>query len=187
MSPHETIFDYIAEAFREREEETVTVEALPDEAVLAGFIEAWDIEREALANAMSVRGIALQNGVLSEIAAPENFDPLSGGYEEFLKVAVKIINAAEYPIDALDLISLSGLATEAIPMASLSHYLKRVNIHLIPGVGFWRSPDYTDPSGRIVSRRPISEKVAAVMRYFLEPRLASRLARRGADDRWSSG
>lgn len=163
---HDAMFDFMAEAYKAKGEEYVPLEQIVSEAQDAGYVELWDMPRLNIVNAMKLRGLQVSSGSIHHPVVAEHYDPIATDFAEFTAAAAKVMAEAEYPLDAADVIERCALADTAIPMASMSHYMRRIGIHLIPGVGYWRSPQYTDPSGRIISRHCRSERIAALLDYF---------------------
>jgi hypothetical protein len=168
-SQTEAMFDDMAARYEARGLPAVAVEEIIAETAEAGFLDPWTFSSTAtLANGLRVRGLVIKSGMIErEDAAPvENYNPVLTDFEEFTKAAKRVIDEAEYPVDAMDLATRTGLASEAIPYATMKTHLRRVGIWFIPGLGYWRAPQYTDPSGRIVSKHVRSERIKALLECF---------------------
>jgi hypothetical protein len=167
MPSHATIYDFMAERFRALGDPTCKLERIIADAEHAGYVDLWEMPRQGIVNAMRARGIVVANGIMS---LPEfegdHFDPVKTDYAEFVTAAKRIIAEAEYPIDTLDLVEATGLATAAAPLATMRHYLRKEGVHYLPGVGYWRHPQFTTKSGRIISRHCRSERTQALLDYF---------------------
>lgn len=166
MSRHDALYDLIVEVVAKAHPEPVPLEAALQAAENAGLSGGWAIPRFPLTNALHMRGVKLANGMLCrDVPAPE-FEPLTIDYTAFVEAAVRVITEATAPLTAIEIIGMSGITGEAIPSGSLSALLKPHGIYLIPGVGFWRGPQYIDPSGRIVTARAQSDAVREVLGHF---------------------
>jgi hypothetical protein len=168
MTQHATIYDYMAERFRALGKAEYPVDALIEDAANEGYTELWDMSKHGMANAMRVRGLEIASGMvrLPKDGDGQHYDPIATDYREFTAAAAELIKDLDHPIDAADLIERLALPSIAVPMSTMAFYLRRVGVHYIPGVGYWRAPQYVDPSGRIVSKRIHSERVKALSDLF---------------------
>lgn len=167
MSAHEALYDHIARLYQERGNGVVHLEELIEQAARDGFEIVWSVSRQAIINALLVRDIDATGPTVEPVKdIVENYDPVATDFAEFTAAAAQIMKTAEYPIDALDLISMTGLATTAVPMSALALYLRRVGIYFIPGVGYWRSAQYVDPSGRIIAPKIRGARMRELFSYF---------------------
>lgn len=167
MTGHNTIYDYMAARFRAAEVQSMPLDELLEYAEQEGYAEIWEVPRAPITSAMRVRGLDVKNGVVS---LPTNgvdfFDPVMTDYREFQDACVRVMKEAEHPLSPPDLIARTGLSDAAVPLSTMQHYLRRVGIHFLPGVGYWKYPQYTDDTGRIVTRRIKSERIEALIDYF---------------------
>jgi hypothetical protein len=161
------IFDDMARRFAEADRDAVPIEEIIKQTADAGIGDAWTCSKQAMTNAMRVRGIDVRSGMLCRADDDrEHFEPVMTDYMEFRQAAKRAIQEAGYPIDTMDLANRTGLNHSAIPLVSMSIHLRKEGIHFLPGVGYWTAPSYTDPSGRIVSRRCRSERAQALIECF---------------------
>jgi|GEM_PF-4213012 len=166
-SSHEDIYDFLAEAFRSQDRPQVDYGYMMDLAEKEGHLDVFEIPKGAMANAMKVRGVKVVDGLFQYPSVDGlTFDPAEEGYDPFLKAAKKAVGNAEYPLPTDELLQRCGAHSSAAPLTLLKHHLKRVGVHWLPGVGYWRAPQYTNKSGRIVSKRLKSERTQAMIDAF---------------------
>lgn len=163
MPTHDSIYDFVADRFRALEATEYTLERLLLDAEQAGYFDAWDIPRVAMAGALRMRGLELKDGIVSlPHIEGEHFDPIATDFAEFKKAAARVINEAAMPIPTHEFIGMLGLQRAAIPMASMRQVLTAEGIHHLPGAGYWKSPQYTHPDGWTVSKRIRSKRAEAL-------------------------
>lgn len=167
MTSHETLYDFMARRFRAMARPTYPLERIIQDAEEEGFVDVWDMPHHGIHNAMRKRGLEVANGLLSlpEIGG-ENFDPIADDYAEFKKIAKTVMKESDVPLSAGDLVERCGLSRAAVPLADMKRHLRKVGIHFIEGVGYWKHSQYVMPDGRILSRRCRSERVEALNRHF---------------------
>ena len=164
---HNTIYDYLAERFRTLGGKPVALDDLILDAEREGYGEIWEVPRQGMVNAMRSRGIVVANGVAQFMGGEgENFDPIATDYSEFKEAAKAVLDIAEYPVPPEDLIARTGLHLAAIPMASMHFHLRQIGCHFLPGMGYWRNPQFTDATGHVVARKIKSERVNALLELF---------------------
>lgn len=160
----EAEFDRLIETFRALQVESLALEDLAEKA----NVNLWTTEKLAIVQALAVRGYSCAGMIVRPIDPGELTLPDRTTFDEFLSVAKRIMAEATVPIPGPDLVGMCGLAKTSIPMGSLAFHLKRIGIHYIAGIGFWRSPQYIDSSGRMYARRGKSEKIGQALRLFKE-------------------
>lgn len=159
--------NHMAKRFRALGVREIGLEQLIEHATSAGYMDLWQMSREAINNAMKMQGLEVADGLVRVAETPdEHYEPVATDFAEFLAAAKRVMTDAEYPLDAAELIERTGIKQSAVPMATLKTYMRRIDIHFIPGAGYWRNPQYVDPAGRIISRRARSERTAALTAYF---------------------
>ena len=178
-------FDYMAARFRELGKPSMSLDAILSDAEEQGFMDVWEMPRGGIGNAMKVRGLEVRNG---QLMFPEHdgehFDPVETNFAEFKEAAKRVMEEAEYPLPTAELIERAGLHASAAPLASMQSHLREVGIYFLPGVGYWRHPQYTDPAGRVVSKRMRSDRVKTLVSLFEEHGWP--IAGKDAE-RWSQG
>jgi hypothetical protein len=168
-SQFDEIYDFMAGRFREIGRPQVSMDAILSEVEAEGFIDVWQIPRGSIANAMKLRGLEVGSGSLRlPKHEGEHFDPVETDYAEFKAAAKRIMAEAEYPLQMGELIDRTGLHAAAAPLSAMQYHLKQVGIFWLPGTGYWRHPQYTDPSGRSVSKRIRSDRVEKLVSLFEE-------------------
>lgn len=167
MIQHETIYDYLAARFRQLGGKPITLDKLMMDAEQDGYGDIWEVDRIGVFNALRARGIELTEGVVKfpEIDG-ENFDPIATDYRDFKSAAKAVLDLAEYPVPTHDLIGRVALHSSAVPLSSLRYHLRQVGIHFLPGLGYWRHPQFTDAAGRTVSRKIRSERIVELLAMF---------------------
>lgn len=167
MTEPAALYDFMAERFRQIGQPVVPLEDLIEAAEDAGHGDIWDMPRHGIVNAMRFRGLEVKAGnVMLPTIDGEHFDPVATDYAEFIEAAQRVLREAMYPIDTPQLMEMVALSTAAIPLSTMRHRLRKIGIHYIPGVGYWKHPQYTDPSGRIISRRIRSDRIQALHDCF---------------------
>lgn len=167
MTKHNVIYDFMADRFRELDSQPIELEKLLMDAEREGFGEIWDMDKHGMANALQARGLVLLSGTvkLPDVEGTP-FDPVVTGYDDFTKRAQDIMASQTVPLEADEIVSLVGLQRAAIPFSNMKFHLKKVGIHYIPGVGYWRYPQYTLEDGTFVSKRCRSERKAQLVEVF---------------------
>uniref|UniRef100_UPI00262DE12B hypothetical protein n=1 Tax=uncultured Paraglaciecola sp. TaxID=1765024 RepID=UPI00262DE12B len=167
MTAHNMIYDFLADRFRGLGSEPIALEKLLMDAEQDGFGEVWEIDRHGMANALTARGLRLEDGtvMLPQIDG-ENFDPVITSYEKFAERATDVMKGQTVPLLTEELVSLTGLHRAAIPYSNMQTILAKVGIHFIPGIGYWRHPQYTLQDGSIVSKRFRSLRLQKLMNVF---------------------
>lgn len=161
------MFADMAARFEARGLPAVAVEEIIRETADAGFGDPWGYSPVSLANGLRPHGLAIRSGMIEREDAPaENYNPVLTGFDEFTKAAKRVVDEAEYPVDAMDLATRTGLVSTSIPYATMKTHLAKVGVHFIPGLGYWSAPQYTDPSGRIVSKHMRTERVGQMLSTF---------------------
>lgn len=161
------MFDDMAARFKARGQLSVPIEQIVAETADAGFGDPWGYSAQTLANGLRSRGLVIRSGKIEQDKEPlEHYDPVLTDFDDFLAAARRVIDEAEYPLDPMDLANRTGLISTSIPYATMKAHLKKIGIHFIPGLGYWRAAQYTDPSGRIVSRHCRTERVGALLSVF---------------------
>lgn len=154
MPTHDTIYDFMADRFRAMDATEYSLDRILLDAEQAGYTDIWEMPRAGIVNAMRIRGIEVANGVM---ALPqidgEHFDPIATDFAEFKAAARRIMAEASMPVPTHEFIGMLGLQRSAIPLASMRKVLYDEGIHHLPGVGYWRAPQYTHPDGWTVSKR----------------------------------
>lgn len=160
------LFQCVAAKFRMSGEPEVKVEEILQECADEGVPLAWEISRLELANGLSERGLILQNGVLSEATDARSIHPQSSGYAEFQTAAKRALRWRDAPIEAIDLVDVTGLAGEKIPWSGMREVLERCGLHFLPGLGYWKHPIYSDPFLRSVVVAKSPKRIGAVVPLF---------------------
>jgi hypothetical protein len=167
MTSHNVIYDYIADKFRNDEREEITLDELLLDAEFEGFGDIWEIPKQGMANAFSARGLVLADGKLSFPVNEEGpFDPIENNYGDFINKAVEVLKAAEHPLDMATLASMVDMHKATVPYGSMQTLLAPHGFHFLPGLGYWRHPQFKNPDGSIVSKRYKSERKNALMEAF---------------------
>lgn len=162
----DSVFDDMEAAFRSREARAVALEEIVAEVSDEAKTDPWSYSTQAIVNAMRARGIAVRNGMMFSLDEPEGFNPVKTDFDEFKQAAKRVIDEADYPVDAADLVARTGINTEAIPYATMRGHLRQVGIHFIAGLGYWRASQYTDPTGRIIASTEHNQRVATMFSLF---------------------
>lgn len=167
MPQHETIYSFIEAQFRALNVPEYSLSRLVLDAEAEGYGDVYEIPTLALVNAMRARGLDVRNGIIGLPAVDgEHFDPIATSFERFVSAARTILRDAEQPIPAHRLIAQVNLPAAAVPYAGMADYLKEVGIYHIPGVGYWRAPQWTMPDGRMISKRIHSERTIRLRDLF---------------------
>lgn len=164
MSTTEGNLDRIAHWFHEQNKEVVTL----DDALKALEIWTLDVGREVLRNAFTARGVTYASGELRRPAPFVETAPPKADYLPFVNAAKDIIDMAVKPVSVADLITHGGLVSTAVPPSNtLGHHLKRAGVHFIPGIGYWKHPQYITAAGEILMAAPRSKKSRRMMDTFI--------------------
>lgn len=111
------------------------------------------IEEFGFRNAMMIRGVLVKDGFCRKYEGHEFKDTIAVGFKKFSARAVEIVEQADAPVPAVDLIAMVGMSEGAMPLGSLKRYLRRVGIHFIPGLGYWHKKHFIDAGGTIYGKR----------------------------------
>lgn len=167
MPTHDTIYDFMAARFRALGEPVYSLERVLLDAEQAGYTDIWEMPKSGIANAMRVRGIEVANGIMSLPQLDgEHFDPVATDFADFKAAAHRVLAQVVMPVPTHDFIGMLGLQRSAIPLAGMRSVLLDQGIHHLPGVGYWRSPQYTSPDGWTVSKRIRSVRINALNELF---------------------
>lgn len=161
MSATEFQFDQIANAFYEKGKATIPLEEILRDLDLW----QWDVKAKALTSALAMRGLTLINGELSATGDAASFIPVKTGFDAFIRAAKNALDMVERPVPAAELIGMTGLASEAVP-EHLAYHLRRVGIYHIPGVGYWRHPQYATTRGELLASSPKSKIGTRIVETF---------------------
>lgn len=160
------LYEAVAYKFRTSQEDAVTIDALLRECFDEGHEYAWKVDREELANALSLKGINLANGTLTLADGERSHMPGLSAYTEFKKAAKHAMRWRGEPIEAIDLITATGLSGEQVPYANMKDALASIGLRFIPGHGYWKHPIYSDPVTRAVSVSVSPKRISGVMPMF---------------------
>lgn len=164
MPATEHTFNAIANAYYEQGRATVPLE----EILRSLDLWEWTVPKKVLKDALAVRGLTLANDEISETGDTAPLIPVKTGYEAFIRAAKDAIEMVEKPVSAGELIGMTGLATEAVPAESLAYHLRRAGIYYIPGVGFWRYPQFATVRGELLATPGRSKKARRIAEAFKE-------------------
>lgn len=161
-----TIYDFIANRMLELGEQSRTIEQLFEDAEKLGFMDVWDMDRRGLGNAMAVRGFIVRNGSVILPTEDNHFRPVITGYREFLDAVARIFKDADRPVDTLDLLERADITQAALPLGRLRPIMNKAGYYYIVGCGYWTAPQWTTPSGSIVSSRMKSARLSVLYDLF---------------------
>lgn len=159
-----TTFDHLAYTFRAMDVGQCSLEQLAEKAK----VNLFDVTPITLRNAMLFRGIEIENGIASLYEGHDFKDTITLGYKKFCQRAAEIVEVADEPVPAVDLIALVGFAEAAIPLSTMSRHLKKVGIWFIPGLGYWHKRQFVDQDGNIYGRKTDNAQAAALVEAFKE-------------------
>lgn len=161
------VYDYIASRMTELGEPSRTIEQLLDDAEQFGFFDCWDMDRHGFANAMTARGFVVKSGsVYLPTHEGEAFNPVATGHRIFLDAVERVFKTADAPIDTLELIERCALSQASMPLGRLRATMLRAGYFHITGCGYWTSPQYTSPDGKIITARLKSQRLNALFELF---------------------
>lgn len=162
MSATEHHFDRIAHFFYEQNKPILKL----DEALHALDIIDLDVSKEVLKAAMSMRGVFCVGGELRQAEEVVPLSPPKPDFSPFVRAAREAVDMAVRPIPAGDLLGMSGLVSEALPADGIADHLKAASIYFIPGLGYWRSPQFANERGELFSSVSQSRQVNVVNDIF---------------------
>lgn len=160
------LYEAVAYKFQTAQEDTVPVDELLKECADEGNQFAWSVSRGELANALSLKGINLEDGKLTMATEQRSYLPGISGYAEFKKAAKHAMRWRGEPIEAIDLIELTGLSGEQVPYAAMKEVLGQIGLRHIPGHGYWKYPIFSDPLTRSVSVSSLPKRIGGVIPMF---------------------
>lgn len=120
----------------------------------------------ALRAAMAIRGVSLRNGEFCREVAAEVTLPPRANYEAFVARAAEIVDLAERPVPVAQLVTDGALVSEAIPGDTIEHHMRVAGIYLIPGLGYWKHPQFITSRGEIFTAPIRDTKSEEMLRAF---------------------
>lgn len=129
-------------------------------------LELFNMPKSRIEAELKGRGLVVANGIVRPHSVREFVDVEKPDYTPFINAAKRVISESDKPVATADLISLVGLGTEHIPMASIAYHLKKHDIFFIVGLGYWHSTQFTDPSGQIMGKRNTEQHFDRISKLF---------------------
>lgn len=154
--------DQISGYFSEQRKQAMRLDVILE----ALGIVSLDMDKNAISAAMSVRGLSYEDGriVRAHEIAPEL--PPKSDFSPFVRAAREAIDMATRPIPAGELIGMSGISTEALPAEGIINHLHAAGLYHIPGIGYWKYPQYANDRGELFFAPPKSQPARRMLEAF---------------------
>lgn len=153
MSASAAEYDFIANYFRSTGRASMPIEEAVAEARKNGHDRIWQTDKRIFYAAMRSRDVFVRNDMLERPYSPDDFRPVSIGYDKFLDEAAALVRVARHPLDAAELLAVVSQHTNSpVPSGDdMQNMLRHRGVHYIPGTGYWHARIYTTPQGHIVT------------------------------------